>query len=92
MSSIMTDDENSKLKDAIMSLLDKRGDGKTICPSEASRAVFGSSRGNDADKMQRTRDVVRELVDAGNIEVCQRGQVVDMTTSKGPIRLRKKNS
>ena len=91
MSNIMTDDENTKLKDAIILLLDNRGEGKTICPSEASRAVFGSSRGNDADKMRRTRDVVRELVDAGRIEVCQRGEVVDMATCKGPIRLRKKN-
>ena len=69
----MTSHKEEKIRDVIMSLLNRRDEGKTICPSEASRAVFGSSRGKDADKMQRTRNVVRELVDAGNIEVCQRG-------------------
>ena len=86
----MTDEEEkTRLKDAIIALLDKRGENKTICPS--GRTVFGSARGNNREEMQRMRDVVRELVDAGAIEVCQRGQVVDMSTCKGPIRLRRKD-
>jgi len=88
----MTDEEEkTRLKEAIIALLDKRRENKTICPSEASRAVFGSARGNNREEMQRTRDVVRELADSGAIEVCQRGQVVDMSTCKGPIRLRRKD-
>lgn len=86
----MTDEEHTQLKEAIMSLLDKRGENKTICPSEASRVVFGSSRGNNQEEMQRTREVARELVEAGIMEVCQGGKAVDMNTCKGPIRLRKK--
>jgi Protein of unknown function (DUF3253) len=41
--------------------------------------------------MDRTRDVVREMVGEGAIEVCRRGEVVDMDAVKGPIRLRKKS-
>ena len=32
----------------------------------------------------------RRLVDAGRIEIIQRGRVVDPSTAKGPIRLRLK--
>jgi hypothetical protein len=82
--------ENRRIREAIVSLLEKREPGKTICPSEASRAVFGSPRGNEKECMDRTRAVVAELVEEGVLEVCQKGHVVDIEASKGPIRLRKK--
>jgi hypothetical protein len=81
--------EHQQIRQAIISLLDKRDMGKTICPSEASRAVFGSPRGNDNACMDRTRHVVAKLVDEGVIEVCQKGKVVDLSEATGPIRLRK---
>jgi len=40
--------------------------------------------------MDWMREVVSPLVDTGTIEVCQRGQVVDMDESKGKIRLRRR--
>lgn len=82
------DREDRKIREAIVGLLDKRDVGKTICPSEASREVFGQ-KGNEKEFMDRTRGVVRALVGEGEIEVCQKGNVVDMDTAKGPIRLRK---
>ena len=84
------DPEEGRIREAITKLLEKRDPGKTICPSEASRAVFGT-KGNEREYMDRTRDVVREMVGEGAIEVCQRGEVVDMDAVKGPIRLRKKS-
>ena len=84
------DPEEGRIREAITELLEKRDPGKTICPSEASRAVFGT-KGNEREYMDRTRDVVREMVGEGAIEVCQRGEVVDMDAVKGPIRLRKKS-
>jgi len=86
----MTEEGEGDIRLAIVGLLRKRDQGKTICPSEASRAVFGAQKGNEKEYMDRTRAVVRSLVEEGIIEVCQKGQVVDMDHCKGPIRLRKK--
>jgi hypothetical protein len=86
----MSDEEDDRIREAIVSLLDKREVGKSICPSEASREVFGSPRGNEKEFMQRTRNVTTALVAEGVVEVCQRGKVVDIATAKGPTRLRKK--
>jgi Protein of unknown function (DUF3253) len=61
--------EENQIRNAIISLLDKRDVGKTICPSEASRAVFGSTRGNEKTYIDRTRQVVVKLVEEGAIEV-----------------------
>jgi hypothetical protein len=85
----MEGNNEDQLRETIVSLLDKR-EGKTICPSEASRAVFGASRGNEREFMERTRTVAATLAAEGIIEVCQKGQVVDIAKAKGPIRLRKK--
>jgi hypothetical protein len=51
---------------------------------------FGSTRGNvEKTYMDRTRQVVVKLVEEGAIEVCQKGEVVEVAEAKGPIRLRK---
>jgi predicted ArsR family transcriptional regulator len=66
---------------AILELLAKRDEGKTICPSEAARAV-----GVDMDTV---REAARALVAEGEIVVTQRGEVVDLDGVRGPIRLRR---
>ena len=38
--------------------------------------------------MPATRVAAKELADAGQIEVTQKGNVVDLASVKGPIRLR----
>lgn len=38
--------------------------------------------------MPTVRDVAKQLADTGQIEVTQKGKVVDITDVKGPIRLR----
>ena len=64
--------------------------GATICPSEAARAVAG-----DADEdawralMEPARRAARRLVAAGEVEITQGGKVVDPSTAKGPIRIRR---
>ncbi len=71
---------------AILELLAARDAGKTICPSEAARALAG-----DADfrpLMDPVRDAARGLVARGELEVTQRGEVVDLDRVRGPIRLR----
>jgi hypothetical protein len=67
-------------------LLAQRAEGATICPSEAARAVGGDDW---RDLMQPARDAARELADQGEVEVTQRGEVVDVTTAPGPVRIRR---
>ena len=42
--------------------------------------------------MERTRQAARRLYADGEIEILQKGGVVDPSTFKGPIRLRKRVS
>lgn len=84
----MTQDATDEaLQQAIMDLLHTRDVGKTICPSEASRAVFGA-QGNAAEPMRRTRAAAARLVQQGMIVVTQRGKPTDLAAACGPIRLR----
>ena len=83
-------DVDASLEHAILDLLDQRARGATICPSEAAKAVAGA--GDDAWRplMERSRNAARRLVVAGRIDITQRGSVVDPSSAKGPIRLRKR--
>lgn len=76
------------LEHAIAALLAARGAGKTICPSEASRQVFGDAEGLLATRMEQTRRAARRMVAAGTLEIVQHSRVVDPSTARGPIRLR----
>ena len=73
------------LQDAILELLEYRPAGRTICPSEAARAV-------DPDGWQRlnepARRAARRLVAEGRLEMTQGGRVIDPSTARGPVRLR----
>jgi hypothetical protein len=80
------DPSPADIEDAILSLLAQRDEGKTICPSDAARALAG-----DADfrpLMDPVRARAREMRERGDLEVTQRGQPVDPDSAKGPIRLR----
>ncbi len=74
------------LEETILALLDARTLDATICPSEAARAVGGKQW---RELMQPVRDVAGRLVARGDIVITQGGQVVDGSTAKGPIRLRR---
>jgi len=89
------------LEAAILELLATRADGATICPSEAARAVVtGAERGggslaaqgDDAWRtlMEPARRAARRLVAAGEVELIQRGRVVDPSTFRGPVRIRRR--
>ncbi len=73
-----------RLEAAVTGLLATRSG--TICPSEAARQV-------DADGwrelMEPARMAARRLVAAGEVEIVQGGRVVDPSTAKGPIRIRR---
>jgi hypothetical protein len=78
--------QDSALETAVLDLLSQRARGATICPSEAARQVGGDDW---RPLMEPARAAARRLVTAGQVEVVQGGRVVDPSTAKGPIRLRR---
>lgn len=75
-----------RLRTAILEMARERGPAKSICPSDAARAVGGDGW---RDLMDQARDIARELARAGDVEISQRGEVLDPdATWRGPIRIR----
>ncbi|MFK7917456.1 MAG: DUF3253 domain-containing protein [Ilumatobacter sp.] len=83
-------DTDRALESSILDLLDRRAGGATICPSEAAKAVGGAGDAGWRPLMEPARRAARRLVVAGSIEITQRGVVVDPSTARGPIRLRRR--
>jgi hypothetical protein len=77
---------DGRLREAILTLAMQRGPSKTICPSDAARAVGGEQW---RDLMDQVRDVARDLARKGEVEITQGGDVVGPNeTWRGPIRIR----
>lgn len=79
-------DTDRSLEATIVALLDARARSATICPSEAARAVGGADW---RPLMEPARRAARRLVGEGRIQITQGGNIVDPSTAKGPIRLRR---
>ena len=79
--------EDRELEAAILDLLDGRRRGATICPSEAARVVGGDDEWREL--MEPARRAARRLVVEGAVEITQRGRVVDPSTARGAIRIRR---
>ena len=74
------------LEQQVLHLLGARAPGATICPSEAARAVGGLSW---RQLMEPARAAAQRLVARGEVEITQRGRVVDGSTARGPVRIRR---
>ena len=74
-----------KLKEEIITLAKRRGPDKTICPSEAARAVDSD---NWRTLMEDIRAAAQSLQEKGFITVEQNGEPVDLNEVSGPVRLR----
>ncbi|MDO9380379.1 MAG: DUF2256 and DUF3253 domain-containing protein [Nocardioidaceae bacterium] len=79
-------DQDSELERTITSLLAQRARDATTCPSEAARAVGGDEW---RELMEPARAAARRLVERGEVEITQKGHVVDPSTARGPIRIRR---
>ncbi len=69
---------------AILQLVEARGPDKSICPSEAARAL-------DHDWQSLLGDVRRaavSLAKAGRIDILRKGQPIDPDAIRGVVRLR----
>jgi hypothetical protein len=80
-------DTDRALEASILALLDARTASATICPSEAARAVGGEDW---RDLMEPARRAARRLVATDRADITQAGHVVDPSTAKGPIRIRRR--
>ncbi|RBY97038.1 DUF3253 domain-containing protein [Blastococcus sp. TF02-8] len=80
------DDVGERLERAIGALLDRRAPTASICPSEAARAVDPE---NWRDLMPDARAAAGRLAAAGSVEVTQGGAVVDVSSARGPVRVRR---
>ena len=77
-------DLEERLRAAVLDLLAGRAPTSTICPSDAARAVGGSTW---RDAMPLARAVAARLADDGVVEVRQHGGRVDVRTATGPVRI-----
>ena len=76
----------TQLREAILALARERAPAKTICPSDAARAVGGDHWRDLMDAGPRHR---AGLAKAGDVEIIQRGEVLDPDADwRGPIRIR----
>jgi hypothetical protein len=75
-----------RLEETIVTLLAARAHDATICPSDAARAIGGEEW---RDLMEPARRAARRMVARDELQITQGGSVVDPSTAKGPIRLRR---
>jgi hypothetical protein len=80
------DDVDRALEQAIDGLLDQRRPGASICPSEAARSVDPDGW---RDLMPAARSAAGRLAASGSVQVTQSGEVVDVATARGPVRVRR---
>ena len=69
---------------AILQLVDARGPDKSICPSEAARALASEWHGLLGD----VRRAAVSLAKAGRIDILRKGKPIDPASVHGVIRLR----
>ena len=77
---------DGELEERIRALLDARADSASICPSDVARAVAPDDW---RPLMEPVREAARRLADAGEVEITQKGDVVDPESARGPIRIRR---
>lgn len=80
-------DPNEALEAAILRLVAERGPGKTICPSEAARAVGGDHPDGWGPLMQPARRIAVRLMKEGRVVITRKGRPVDPDDFRGIYRL-----
>ncbi|MCA3584548.1 MAG: DUF3253 domain-containing protein [Methylocystis sp.] len=84
----MQDDAmTERLTQAILSLAAARGPDRTICPSDAARAVGGDHPDGWGPLMQPIRRAAVRLAKEGRIVITRKGKAVDPDDFRGVYRL-----
>lgn len=71
----------------ILRLIAARGPGRTICPSEAARAVAGDHPDQWGPLMQPARRIAVRLMKEGQLVITRKGRPVDPDDFRGVYRL-----
>jgi len=78
----------TRLRAAILALVRHRGPAASICPSDAARAIGGDGW---RELTAQSRTIAFALARVGDVEITQRGNVIDPDApARGPIRIRAK--
>ena len=78
-------DQDRRIEETIMEMLQSSASTASICPSEVARRV--SPR--DWEPLTETvRQAARRLVARGDVVITSRGRIVDPDRARGPIRIR----
>lgn len=79
----------SLIPDTILRLCNERGAGKTICPTEAAKALAGESAGDLAwrEWLPKVRSEAVHLAREGRIVIYRKGKPADPENFRGVIRL-----
>jgi hypothetical protein len=80
-------DESDEIEATILRLITERGVGKTICPSEAARALGGPHPDGWGPLMQPIRKAAVRLAHQGALLITRKGRAVDPDNFKGVYRL-----
>jgi hypothetical protein len=83
----MTTASPEVLEATILGLVADRGLDKTICPSEAARALGGQHPDGWGPLMQPIRRVAVRLAKEGRIIITRKGRIVDPDDFRGVYRL-----
>ena len=76
---------DDRMAETLLTLLRSRAEGATVCPSEVARAIAPADW---RPLMPRVRAVAAMLAAAGEVELRQRGQVIDPCSEvRGPLRI-----
>ncbi|MFI9150512.1 DUF3253 domain-containing protein [Streptomyces sp. NPDC053367] len=78
-----------RLERAIASLLERRADTASICPSDVAREVYDGDDDGWRALMEPVRRAARRMAEAGEVEVTQGGRPVAETGTRGPVRIRR---
>ena len=79
--------------DTILRLVTERGAAKSICPTEAARALDdGATPDGWRSHLSEVRRVARTLAQAGRIDILRKGRPIAVEEIRGVIRLRLKPS
>jgi Protein of unknown function (DUF3253) len=76
---------DDRARRVILELVEERGTDKTICPSEAARALAGD--GDFRPLMELVREAAGALAADGRVEVTQKGRPVTISEAHGPVRI-----
>ena len=77
---------DTELTSTLLALLAERGDGKSICPSEAPRRLLGES-GPWRSHLKRVRSIAQRLAKDGKVVILRHGKPIGDGPVKGVIRL-----